>query len=648
MFKKLVANLPYNPSLINQIGFYADRLRQEKSIRRLSFIFMAMAMVIQSVAVISPPEKSYANSSTHLMNGLNTKSDILAYYDNPASETKDIFTHYNLTRQDIANLSNTPDVSIFTNDGNDWWTVGLYSLSQRSDVKQEYKNNERAIQYEPGNFVYERQWRAFDIKNANGQWRPAWRGTSSATGQTFWIVQSCGNITWIDTWDTPEPEPEPDPDPELDIRKSINKQGPLNPGDTFKYQIEYRNKKAGSQAAVNVEITDKIDTRYVDAIPSDTYTVNSAGYLTFNVGNLPYRPGNAYRLLEVPVRLKNPLPRELEVCNEGASITATNASRKNSNRACIDIITPCPYDSSIPNINNENCTIPVVQCSLLDAAVNLEEKEVTFRTEVSASNRALVDIKSYAYDFGNGASATFESSEFTHEVKREYGAGRYEASVVVSYSAPSEDGVTDQQKSCSREVRFEEELSQQKEVKNLTQELEGEEALNSKVRGGDELEYTLITTNTNNYDVVVDVEDYIGDILDYAELDLDALAEAGGTFDEESNKVVWEDVTVPARDQVKSVFKVKMISPVPATNRPSDQGGDYDCEITNEYGDRLSLAVACPAVKGIETLPNTGPGTSMAITTGITFVVGYFFARSRLMSKELDLIRNDYSTTGGV
>ena len=149
MFKKLVANLPYNPSLINQVGFYADRLRQENSIRRLSFIFIALAMVVQTIAVINPPEKSLVSASSHLMNGLQTKSDILAYYDSSNSQTRDIYSHYNISRADIAALTNTPNDNIFTNDGNDWRTVGLYSLNQRTDVKQVYKDNEKQLNTHP-------------------------------------------------------------------------------------------------------------------------------------------------------------------------------------------------------------------------------------------------------------------------------------------------------------------------------------------------------------------------------------------------------------------------------------------------------------------------------------------------------------------
>ena len=35
MFKKLLSNLPYNPSLIGQVSFYAKRLHAEEKIRRL-------------------------------------------------------------------------------------------------------------------------------------------------------------------------------------------------------------------------------------------------------------------------------------------------------------------------------------------------------------------------------------------------------------------------------------------------------------------------------------------------------------------------------------------------------------------------------------------------------------------------------------
>jgi hypothetical protein len=653
MFKKLVANLPFNPSLITQVGFYSDRLRQEKTIRRMSFVFMALAMSVQTLAVISPPEKSLASSSTNLMSGLTKKSDILAYYDNPASNVKAIMSHYNLTRDDLVGLTDTPNYNIFTNDGNDWWTVGQYSLQLRSDVKQVYKDNERTVQYAPSKYVYERQWRAFDIINKNGQYRSAWQGVSKATGQKFWIVQSCGNITWVGKWKTPPPPPTtpppaPDPEPKLSIDKSIDKSGPLAPGDTFTYRIAYRNKVIGSSAAKDVKITDQLDFRYLDVVSPKDIPISSTGFLNYPVGSLPFSEESKF--LEITVKLKDPLASGTEVCNEGASIVGSNASRVNSQKKCISVLVKCPFDASIAN-NNPNCTQPKVTCELLDIGLNLSLREATFRTVASTTNDKLVTINSYDYDFGDDTTASVVSNQLTNEITHTYKPGNFKASVVVNFTAPTESGQTKQKAACSQQISFDEDmpLGQQKTVENITRGLKNEDAINTKVVAGDELEYTLFTLNSQQYDRLnVTISDYIGDILDYATLDLEALKASGGSFDTETKKVLWENVTIPANSKMTKSFKITMLNPIPATNRPNDQAADYDCVISNLYGDKIELDVACPAVKGIENIPNTGPGTSLLIGTIFTAFVGYFFARARLLHKELGLIRTDFATSGGV
>jgi hypothetical protein len=76
----------------------------------------------------------------------------------------------------------------------------------------------------------------------------------------------------------------------------------------------------------------------------------------------------------------------------------------------------------------------------------------------------------------------------------------------------------------------------------------------------------------------------------------------------------------------------------------------FDCVISNKYGTEIAIPINCPPVKSAEyttTLPNTGPGTSAAIAAVIMFTVAYFFFRSRLLAKELDLVRVEYATGGG-
>src|SRR5690606_18380925 len=110
MFKKIVKNLPFNPSLLGELSFYAKRMKQEESLRRLGFLFVALAMFIQMFAVMAPPEKSLAYSSDYIINGLRTRDDILRAWDGKTSDKNvaDIYKKFGLTREDIVNLPYQP------------------------------------------------------------------------------------------------------------------------------------------------------------------------------------------------------------------------------------------------------------------------------------------------------------------------------------------------------------------------------------------------------------------------------------------------------------------------------------------------------------------------------------------------------------
>ncbi len=77
MFRKLVSSLPFSPALVGQLGFYARRLSKEQATRRLGLIFTVLALVVQSFAVFSPPEQTYAASPSNecQYNAALTKND---------------------------------------------------------------------------------------------------------------------------------------------------------------------------------------------------------------------------------------------------------------------------------------------------------------------------------------------------------------------------------------------------------------------------------------------------------------------------------------------------------------------------------------------------------------------------------------------
>ncbi|HSX27691.1 MAG TPA: DUF11 domain-containing protein, partial [Patescibacteria group bacterium] len=184
-----------------------------------------------------------------------------------------------------------------------------------------------------------------------------------------------------------------------------------------------------------------------------------------------------------------------------------------------------------------------------------------------------------------------------------------------------------------------------KNARNVSAEIAN--ANNTTAKAGDIILYTLSVYNSGK----IDVKDYviqenIGDVLEYA----DKKDLHGATIDSHNN-VVWPKTDIKAGQTVQKTLTVTVKNPIPTTNTPSSNPGSYDCVMTNVYKDTINIKVPCSIIKTVEkttttTLPNTGPGESLAAGFGITAVVGYFFARSRLMAEELEIVKEEYGTSG--
>lgn len=103
MFRKLISNLAFSPALVGQLGFYAKRLKKEEATRRIGLIFTALALVMQSFAVFSPPEAANASSTNDFVSGgVSSKAQYLANYDRNNRNLKDVFNAVGITRAEIA------------------------------------------------------------------------------------------------------------------------------------------------------------------------------------------------------------------------------------------------------------------------------------------------------------------------------------------------------------------------------------------------------------------------------------------------------------------------------------------------------------------------------------------------------------------
>lgn len=186
-----------------------------------------------------------------------------------------------------------------------------------------------------------------------------------------------------------------------------------------------------------------------------------------------------------------------------------------------------------------------------------------------------------------------------------------------------------------------------KTASNQTQGID--DANGTLAQAGDVIIYTLSATNKGTQPVQDFImEENISDILEYAGIvDLD-----GGDIDSDNN-VVWPKENIAAGATLEKKITVRVKDPIPQTPASASDPGSYDLTMTNVfYGTTVQIKLPGSVVKTTEyvtqTLPETGPGATLTIGFVMTAIVAYFFARSRLLAKELDIVRTDFASTGGM
>src|ERR1700721_2691740 len=102
MFEKLLSALPFNPGTVQQLSFYARRLKAERSIRRVGVVFLVLAFFVQFFAFFSPPQATLADSPNDLINGgLGSPSEAAAnaytYCVNNTEEYQQLLAYYGIT-----------------------------------------------------------------------------------------------------------------------------------------------------------------------------------------------------------------------------------------------------------------------------------------------------------------------------------------------------------------------------------------------------------------------------------------------------------------------------------------------------------------------------------------------------------------------
>ena len=527
-FKRLVTHLPYNPSLINQISFYAKRLKQESSIRRLGFVFITLTFFVQMFAVIAPPTATSAHDFDNDMisGGINNQGQAVDVCNNSQKDYGTVLAYFGITCADVANAG-TQTISSTDYNGQ------LYSMGRKPyGLAGEYTVNVNGRDY------FMRPLHAWD--HGGTSYYKALVGTSRS-GLRFMILYDCGNITVVGRPAPPPPAPIKTASCSILLGNhasgEILKKGwvmsvrgqitgaYLPAGQTVNMYYDYINLDTGKEVAAPVAHP---GIPFVNGLADDKNFVN---FTLAEAGHYQFRMSGTW---------------------DGGKLIAGSLQG---------------------------------QCL---RNISVEKPPVDVCTDIPGLQTDITQCK------------------------------------------PCKDATHNNPVAC---------LVLAKTVRNDTTKLENADG--TEAHAGDVLTYTLTTKNTGKATVKqYIIQESISDVLDYA----DVVDLHGGTKNND-NSVRWPAVDIKAGATITKQITVRVKNPIPQTPVSTSNPGKFDLTMTNVYGNATNVKLPPSVIKTTEqattSLPNTGPGSNLIIAFAILSIAGYFFYRSRLMGKELDIIRQE-------
>lgn len=556
MFRKLISNLPFNPSLLGTVSFYAKRVKQEEGLRRLGFGFMALAMFVQIFAVMAPPEPTLAASSNDIIRGgFANRDQAVLHCLNPERDFNAILNQLGITCENVGNARTETIRS--TDHGGNIYSMGR--IAKGPAGKSGKPTNEHAVNVN-GNTYFMRRLASFD-SGAYSSYK-ALVGTTS-TGRTFMILFDCGNPALVGQYEAPpppppskapEPTPEPTPTPVDNATCEVTSApGSVKRGEQFTATIRVRN--AGTT-------TWDPNNGYMLGSQSPQDNLNWGKARVFLSG--PVGPGSSQDLTSTFTAPQSPGTYNFswQMLQSGVKWFGASCSK--------------PITVKIPDVPK-----------IIDLCPDIP---------------------------GNQSDVT--------------------------ECAPCEESTNDNDvASC---------LIIAKTAKNVTQGIE--DANGTTAAASDEITYTLSVKNSGKVAMKNFVfEEVLVDVLEYS--DLKEYGDA--SFNDKSKVLKWDKQNIEPGQTAEKVFTVKVKSEIPQTPASSSDQTSFDLTMTNVfYGTTVNIhlppGVGKTTEQVVTTLPSTGPGTSLLIGFIATTVIAYFFARSRLLRQELDIIRTDFAQSGGI
>lgn len=548
MLNKLLSNLPFNPSLINQVLFYGQRLKKEDSIRRLGFIFASLALVIQVFAVISPPQPSLASSSNDLVDGgVSSAQDAANNCKSNTDHYGDILAYYDISCNKVASAST---VSLNSRDYNS----RLYSVGHLNYPLP----GETPVAMSSGTVYWRYLW-GWDTGSSSTY--KALKITNGV-GTTYFILYSCGNLVSVDL---PRPPAKCIWNPSI-FAGNASCQPPRCSYDS-------------SLLASSAECGPCPYNHSIDIASPSCKAPSSPPVIT-----TPSTPSTPTTTASAPT------------CALDSSILASDSQ-------CVS----CPYKSSILQSNSECVPCQYPQWGPITADNPSCQAPCQYNNGITASNPLCIPPCPY-----DGTTSSNSPS-----------------CKPCAASQSQSDKL-----SC---------LALSKTASNLTQNISNADG--TTAHAGDVIQYTLNVQNEGKATVSgFVIQEDISDVMDYANPD----NLNGGTLSS-SDLLSWAAQDIGPGQTVSKQFTMQVKNPIPQTPPSSSDPGHFDMIMTNIYGNAINIKLPQTIVQASEqivatSLPNTGPGSSLIVGFIATTIIGYFFARGRILAKEINIVRSDFTS----
>lgn len=177
---------------------------------------------------------------------------------------------------------------------------------------------------------------------------------------------------------------------------------------------------------------------------------------------------------------------------------------------------------------------------------------------------------------------------------------------------------------------------------NFTQDLDN--AANNFAKPLDKLAYTLTAKNTGSTNTTTTFSIQLSDVLEYSSI----IDGGGGSLDESTTTLLWPQVRLDPGESQERTFVVQVLTQIPTIPTGSSNPSSHDCTMNTSFGDNLRVGIDCPAIKTAEgivgQLPPTGIFTNTIFALSLLGVALYFYTRTRLLKKEVRIIRHNINT----